>query len=195
MKSCRLCGKEKHLDEFQKRKKGSLDGHYNTCRECRNAHQRKYQKTQRANPAYRERGLQRKRELRADPVFREKERAKGREYARKRRQDPHYRAYIRDYCREWHKRNPGKSKEYSAKRYRRAGTHSTALERAEIYERDGGKCHLCKRRVSKNRFELDHLVPVSAGGKNERSNLALAHVSCNRKRHVRGPAQLRLTDV
>jgi 5-methylcytosine-specific restriction endonuclease McrA len=69
----------------------------------------------------------------------------------------------------------------------------------EIAERDGWKCHLCSGRVDRrmaptaNRGPtIDHLVPISAGGMDEPSNVALAHRSCNVQRRDGGHAQLRL---
>ena len=77
----------------------------------------------------------------------------------------------------------------------RAGDYTLA----EIAERDGWRCHLCKKPVSKKHNGLhpkgptiDHLVPVSAGGNDERDNVALAHRDCNVRRSNHGPAQLRL---
>ena len=63
-----------------------------------------------------------------------------------------------------------------------------------IYERDGGKCHLCHRLVSRRTFSLDHIIPKSVGGPGTWENLALAHLRCNVKRGVgkKIPAQMRL---
>jgi hypothetical protein len=67
-------------------------------------------------------------------------------------------------------------------------------------ERDGWKCHLCGLKVSHvpgtayepNGATVDHLVPVSADGIHEWSNVALAHRRCNLSRRAEGFAQLRL---
>lgn len=81
-----------------------------------------------------------------------------------------------------------------------------ALQRAgddytlrEIAERDGWRCHLCQRQVPDRPYKarpndatIDHLIPVSAGGQDVRTNVALAHNECNSKRSNLGPAQLRL---
>lgn len=62
-----------------------------------------------------------------------------------------------------------------------------------IYERDGGKCHLCHHKVSRKSFSLDHIIPKSKDGPGTWENLALAHLRCNVKRGVdRIPAQYRL---
>ena len=70
---------------------------------------------------------------------------------------------------------------------------------AEIARRDGERCHLCRRKVNMNLPgsdemgpTIDHLIPISCGGVDERSNVSLAHRTCNLKRGVRGEVQLLL---
>lgn len=62
-----------------------------------------------------------------------------------------------------------------------------------LYEIDGGVCYICggqcdwsdfklingKRYASKNYPTIDHVVPLSKGGKHEWANIRLAHLSCN----------------
>lgn len=76
------------------------------------------------------------------------------------------------------------------------------VRRWAIYERDGWRCQLCKRKVNADlrvphpmAATLDHIVPVSLGGDHSEANLQLAHLACNsRKRNkVNGTGeQLRL---
>jgi 5-methylcytosine-specific restriction endonuclease McrA len=47
--------------------------------------------------------------------------------------------------------------------------------RDEIFERDG-ECLKCGR---KNKFTIDHIVPISKGGNNEKSNLQILCERCN----------------
>lgn len=70
---------------------------------------------------------------------------------------------------------------------------------AEIALRDGGKCHLCRKRVDMSLSgmdprgpNIDHLVPVSAGGDDSPANVRLAHRDCNNARGVNGEVQLLL---
>lgn len=69
----------------------------------------------------------------------------------------------------------------------------------EIANRDACRCHLCGHRVNMDLSgmhlrgpTIDHLVPLSCGGDDIRSNVALAHRDCNTRRSVGGFAQLRL---
>jgi 5-methylcytosine-specific restriction endonuclease McrA len=68
------------------------------------------------------------------------------------------------------------------------------IDPREIYDRDGGRCHICGKRVTFERMTLDHLVPVSKGGEHVALNVRIAHGSCNSSRGAgRLPAQLILT--
>lgn len=88
---------------------------------------------------------------------------------------------------------------------RRVGRISRATRRARlraawvesvdlrvVAERDGWRCHLCRKRVTEQNWSLDHLVPLSHGGEHSYVNVALAHHRCNTLRSNRGSAQLRL---
>ena len=49
--------------------------------------------------------------------------------------------------------------------------------RAVVLVRDGGRCRKCLRAIN---LEIDHIVPVSKGGKTEESNLQTLCRRCNR---------------
>lgn len=63
----------------------------------------------------------------------------------------------------------------------------------DIFKRDGGKCHLCGKKVDRSDASMDHIIPMSLGGEHSLVNVALAHQSCNSSKRER-PAneQLRL---
>lgn len=73
-----------------------------------------------------------------------------------------------------------------------------AIER--LYARDGGRCHLCGKRVppaakypDRRSASIDHIVPVSEGGEHSYRNTALAHLGCNLAKSARPVGeQLRL---
>lgn len=82
---------------------------------------------------------------------------------------------------------------------RRGARIGPSFTTRQIAERDGWRCHLCRRRVPDRRYAarpmdatVDHLVPISAGGPDTPENVALAHLVCNQRRSTRGKAQLRL---
>jgi hypothetical protein len=49
--------------------------------------------------------------------------------------------------------------------------------RAAVLVRDGGRCRNCRRAI---KLEMDHIIPVSKGGKTEESNLQTLCRRCNR---------------
>jgi 5-methylcytosine-specific restriction endonuclease McrA len=79
------------------------------------------------------------------------------------------------------------------KRALRRGGSAQPYDRRTIYQRDGGRCHICGETVDPDRFHLDHLVPIADGGADAPENVAVAHPRCNLRRgRGRTPVQLRL---
>ena len=95
----------------------------------------------------------------------------------------------------WDTENPNKARDKNA--WRRAKTCQAAtvekVRRVTIWQRDGGRCHICGKLCNPAKWHLDHLVPLSIGGTHEPSNVAVSHPRCNIARGNHGPAQLRLT--
>ena len=52
----------------------------------------------------------------------------------------------------------------------------------ELYDRQQGLCGLCKKPMQKGVYEVDHKIPFAYGGGNERTNIQLAHPTCNREK-------------
>lgn len=84
-------------------------------------------------------------------------------------------------------------------RKRRLLGRSGSYSMTEVAERDGYRCHLCRKPVDmtlsgndKRGPTIDHLIPLCAGGDDVLENVALAHRSCNCARGSRGIVQLRL---
>jgi 5-methylcytosine-specific restriction endonuclease McrA len=86
-----------------------------------------------------------------------------------------------------------------AKARRRAlkrGAHVGVVYRKKIFERDGWRCQLCKRKVNPRAAvphplapTLDHIVPLADGGTHEPSNVQCAHFICNSRKGDRGASQ------
>jgi 5-methylcytosine-specific restriction endonuclease McrA len=53
------------------------------------------------------------------------------------------------------------------------------VRRREVYERDDGRCWLCRKRVSFEAMTVDHVVPLSKGGVHGMSNVRCACRLCN----------------
>lgn len=59
-----------------------------------------------------------------------------------------------------------------------------APRRADVWDRDGGICHLCGGLVAVGaEWHLDHVIPVSRGGTDEMRNVAVSHPFCNISKH------------
>ena len=54
--------------------------------------------------------------------------------------------------------------------------------RAAVLVRDGARCRRCRRATN---LEMDHIVPVSKGGRTEEANLQTLCRSCNRRKWKR----------
>lgn len=168
--------------------------------EQKRAESREYQRQRRANdPEYVERQRQRMRD--ADPQhlseIRKRSYAKLAEKRRAERRDAYWADPEREraYGRAYWKANPDKAKEMNNRRRARIKGAPVVekIDRQKIYDRDGGRCHICARHVSRSRFVLDHLVPLARGGEHSSRNLATAHSRCNNRRGAGYlPAQLRL---
>lgn len=77
------------------------------------------------------------------------------------------------------------------RRARKRGAFVEPVDWLDIYQRDGGRCQLCGGRVDRRcRYPhhqtpvLDHIVPLSRGGRHERKNVQLAHNGCNNRKRV-----------
>lgn len=74
-----------------------------------------------------------------------------------------------------------------ARRALKAGARvGPPVSTSEVADRDGWRCHLCRKAVRRNcvwphplSASLDHVVPLSKGGEHAAVNLRLAHLRCN----------------
>ena len=52
--------------------------------------------------------------------------------------------------------------------------------RAELFIKHNGICHICKDKIlGDERWEIEHIIPISLGGEDGGDNLAPAHQSCH----------------
>jgi 5-methylcytosine-specific restriction endonuclease McrA len=57
--------------------------------------------------------------------------------------------------------------------------HSVRFSRGNIYLRDNGECQYCGISIERKEATLDHVVPVSKGGKSTWENCTTACAPCN----------------
>ena len=67
-------------------------------------------------------------------------------------------------------------------RYRKMTNIGPRVYRSIVYRRDDGKCYICGKDVPEDNWHMDHIVPVSKGGLNSYSNVAVSCVGCNQSK-------------
>jgi 5-methylcytosine-specific restriction endonuclease McrA len=180
-KDCRICGKTKPVDDYQRRK-GSPDGLRTECRECNHAQQKANRERRRDELAAlhreryaknRERVIEERREFRAREAARINE-----ERRRKRAVSPErYRAMQRAYY--------AANREVIIERVKARNFRRRWVDLEELIARDGLLCGICGDFLDPGLADVDHVHPKSLGGSNDLSNLQLAHVTCNRSKQAK----------
>ena len=93
------------------------------------------------------------------------------------------------YIRKWNKTPKGKQNS-TVCRHRRmsrklnAKDSFTADDIKDLYATQGGSCYYCSVEIE-NGFHVDHMTPLSRGGRNDVSNICLACAPCNLKKHTK----------
>lgn len=160
-------------------------GVHSQCKTCKCIHDVAYG---RANPEVR-RAAQKRWEARnpdyVSPPLSEASRQRKREYNDKWRAENVERQ--RENIRAWGIRN--RDRRLTNTRNRRArlkaaeGKHSLQ-DILDMLASQGGLCAYCEGRLGDG-YEVDHMTPVSRGGTNDWSNLAITCATCNRQKHVK----------
>lgn len=82
---------------------------------------------------------------------------------------------------------------FERRRARIAGAFVADVNRTRVFEADGWRCHLCGMLIDRSQkapdrmsASIDHVIPLSRGGKHEPSNCRAAHLGCNAKKSNRG---------
>jgi 5-methylcytosine-specific restriction endonuclease McrA len=184
-KKCSKCGEEKPLEQFHKQKE-CKDGRRPDCKACFYAAGRARLKPgQHAaySRAFRLRNPNSNRE------YYQKNKAvliaKMAEYNRR-----NWESYLAK-MRAWRKANPEKVQVWVRNRRAKlkglSGSHTIEDIRA-LLESQKGRCVYCRCDIRKS-FQVDHIVPVSAGGSNDRSNLQLVCQPCNLDKRAQDPLE------
>ena len=96
----------------------------------------------------------------------------------------------REATRKWRSQNLDK---LAAKEHRRrarkagvGGEHSSA-DVKEILKLQKGRCAYCREPISKKKRHVDHIIPLSRGGSNDKTNIQILCVPCNLSKGGRDP--------
>lgn len=161
---CADCNLTKPRGEFPRRNKGR-------CYECHRAASKAGGRLRRAE--WRE-------------ANREKCRASSRNAQRVRRSaDPEA---AREKDRKWRRENPDAARakiHRYAMRVRQNGGEFSAEEWAEVKRRQNYRCPRCGRAEPEIKLTVDHVIPVSKGGRNDASNLQALCGRCNSSKHTK----------
>lgn len=88
--------------------------------------------------------------------------------------------------------NPDRTKLY-ATRSRVARSDGTFVEDVAplvVLEMDDGTCGICGEDVDPERYDIDHVIPLSRGGEHSYANVQVAHPACNRRKSDSMPGEL-----
>ncbi len=74
--------------------------------------------------------------------------------------------------------------EISEQDVKREKEKARKLRRSEWWLRriNAGICHYCRRQVGRDQLTMDHVVPLSRGGKSKKGNIVAACKECNNKK-------------
>lgn len=160
-KKCRTCGDVKPLDAFSRNKMKTL-GRNDECKDCYTVYYREWY----AKNADRQRAKARQRAA-ADPQA------------------------ARDRVKQWRIDNPERARENSrrSKQKRLERERGAAVEHIDfdaLWAKQQGHCALCGEPIDPalagphpQSKSVDHIVPLSKGGKTMQANVQFTHLQCN----------------
>lgn len=91
--------------------------------------------------------------------------------------------------REWHIARASVGEHKRRALLKGCGGSHTAAEARAILEAQGHRCANCDADLRKVKKHLDHVMPLTRGGSNDKSNLAWLCEPCNRRKAARDPIE------
>ena len=77
---------------------------------------------------------------------------------------------------------------YKARKKAASGTHS-GRDVLELLALQNHMCAACRCRIDGRKYHVDHIVPLSMGGSNDRGNLQILCAPCNLSKNARDPVE------
>lgn len=204
LKPCCRCGDSKPLTEFYADRR-AVDGLFSACKSCtRSAEKARKdadpEKVRRRQRLYRAANLEKCRSLDRARHKRDriKRNANTKEWAKRNPQKKSAgdrRLYLENRehrlanAKAWAQKNKSRvlTNVRNSKARRRAapGKH-TAADIQWLYKQQRGQCPGCRAELGK-RYHVDHVVPIIAGGANDKTNLQLLCPTCNLQKNRKHP--------
>jgi 5-methylcytosine-specific restriction endonuclease McrA len=78
-------------------------------------------------------------------------------------------------------------------RYDRVPRREIRFTRRNVFHRDRSRCQYCGRVFHQRQLNIDHVVPLSRGGKSSWDNVVCACIECNSRKGDRTPEEARIT--
>ncbi len=185
-KICTKCGEWHSVEKFRHRLL-SRDGYNSICRLCENENARRWRKNNSDRIAELNRGYyEENREERK--IYHRQYRQEHQDYFREKMQEfrEENPSYHREYMREWGRAFPDKVQEKDNKRRalkHNAGPSFTAKEWNALKRQYNYTCLRCGRKEPEITLTVDHIVPLSQGGKNTIDNIQPLCKPCNSAKH------------
>jgi 5-methylcytosine-specific restriction endonuclease McrA len=154
--------------EYFANSKSSIDSLFHYCRACDSKRNKEY---------YLSHQEEKKK-------FRNDNRERLRKYQREHKVENNLRA------KAWAKDNPVRHLAKSHKRrvlVQQNGGHFTSDDVKTQYEEQEGKCFYCDKKLDK--YHIDHLIPISRGGSNDKENICIACPECNFRKGNKTPEE------
>jgi len=161
---CCYCKEEKDVSLFYKDKHSKI-GYKPRCKQCDSL---SLNKENRANyeKEYREKNKEKRKSIvkKSMELNKEHHKQKRKEYLKTESGQSSYRKYTQ--------------KRYALKKL----AFVENVSPLELYNEQNGICYICNQNFEFKKMELDHVLPISKGGKHKKDNCKMACVRCNRRK-------------
>jgi 5-methylcytosine-specific restriction endonuclease McrA len=189
-KKCRKCGETKSVEEFSFVRKGQPNRRAR-CKPCETAAHREWRLANLDRRAAYMRDWKARNAEKWDAYMRawlERHPDYQLEWARSNIER------LREYRTQWREENRELVREYTRRhRARKLKAPYEDVDPIMVFVRDEGRCGICGDPVDLNDWHLDHVRPLSKGGKHLYENVQVAHPVCNRRKGAKWPISLPLT--
>lgn len=185
-KTCSKCKKTQPVSEFH-RNKTKKDGLSIYCKSCNCAYGRKWYKE---NTEY---ALKRIRKWQEENPEKEAERQRkwrkenpGKDAERQRKWREENPGKDAERARKWREENPEKEAERKRRNNhkRRAAVH-IPYDFNQAYAEYKGICVVCQEPVPRYEATVEHLYPITKGGKDVLANVGPSHKACNQQKYTK----------